>query len=322
MKIFYVPITNKESLKNYQNTVINRINFEKNSIIGKNDNCGVWGFKRGKSNTRTYETIEVGDIVFFRINDDEKYQCFDGFAKVSNKINSPSLSKYFWNNNLYEHIIYFNEFILFDKPFRLSKNGQKLPNLNSEIAWHNEYNMFREWKLVKNDKDIDLTENLIKYFLSFEHKIIYNLKIKTKNFEIKEEEMIKDTVGDTEKEIIIKARIGQSKLRDILLSERKKCELCGINKKELLIASHIKPWSQSEKEERLDLNNVFLLCSMHDTLFDKGYISFDEFGNIIISSELDEINRVYSNINPNMKIKINENIKKYLEYHRNYIFKK
>ena len=62
----------------------------------------------------------------------------------------------------------------------------------------------------------------------------------------------------TEREAFFKERIGQSLLKEKLLKEKRNCELCGINKKELLIASHIKPWSESNDVERLDINNV--LC--------------------------------------------------------------
>lgn len=321
MKIFYIPITNKISLRNYENSVVKRVNFENKDITDITNNCGVWGFKNGESNKRNYEAMERGDIVFFRINDDENYQCFSGFAKISDKQVSYKLSKIFWQDTSYENIIFFSELIIFDKPFRLSKNSKKLSNLNFGKIWHDGYNMFREWKLKSDDEEIKKTEDLINFFLNIKHKIIYKLEENIENIEINEDELEIDNITELEREAIIKARIGQSKLRDQLFLERKKCELCGINKKELLIASHIKPWSKSKKNEKLDLNNVFLFCSTHDNLFDKGFISFDNNGLIMISDELDEVNRVFSNINFNMKIDINEKMKKYLEYHRKYIFK-
>lgn len=322
MKIFYIPITNRISLENYRNTIIKRVNFENKDITDITDNCGVWGFKNGESNERTYENIDIGDIVFFRINDSEKYQCFDGFAKVGDKQINSKLSKYFWNDASYENLIYFDELVLLDTPFRLSKNNEKLSNLTFGKMWHDGYNMFREWKLKEDDEEIKNSKDLINFFLKLDHKIIYRIEKNVEKLEINEDEIENLNMTETEKEILIKTRIGQSKLRDILLFERKKCELCGINKKELLIASHIKPWSHSEKHEKLDLNNVLLLCSIHDILFDKGFISFDELGKIIVSSELDEINKIYSNIDSNMKIKLKENMKEYLKYHRDFIFKK
>ncbi|MDQ7864888.1 HNH endonuclease signature motif containing protein [Peribacillus frigoritolerans] len=93
-------------------------------------------------------------------------------------------------------------------------------------------------------------------------------------------------VLDTEKESIIKARIGQSSFKSALLYEEKKCKLCGVTDSRFLIASHIKPWSQSNNYERLDKNNGLLLCPNHDALFDKGYISFKEDGSIFDIYEL------------------------------------
>ncbi len=124
-----------------------------------------------------------------------------------------------------------------------------------------------------------------------------------------------------EKEIITKARINQSIFRNKLLQKYKHCLLCGIDKEELLIASHIKPWSVSNENEKLDEYNGLLLCAMHDKLFDLGLISFESDGSILISDELNKINRVYSNIDLNRKIEVNIYNIPYLKYHRENIFK-
>ena len=59
---------------------------------------------------------------------------------------------------------------------------------------------------------------------------------------------------------------------------------------ELLVASHIKPWSISDANEKLDIHNGLLMCPNHDKLFDRGYISFDDTGRILISEKLDDNN--------------------------------
>lgn len=62
-----------------------------------------------------------------------------------------------------------------------------------------------------------------------------------------------------------------------------KCAICDINIKDLLIASHIVAYTDCKNnEERIDNNNGLLLCPLHDSLFDKGYISFDETGKVIL----------------------------------------
>lgn len=128
-------------------------------------------------------------------------------------------------------------------------------------------------------------------------------------------------ITETEKEQVIKSRIGQSAFKNALLAIEKKCRLCGVSDERFLIASHIKPWSQSNHQERLDVNNGLLLCPNHDALFDKGYISFDDDGTILISASLDEVTKVFLNINETMKIEMNEGQRHYIKWHREDIFK-
>ena len=67
-----------------------------------------------------------------------------------------------------------------------------------------------------------------------------------------------------------------------------KCLLCEITNTEMLIGSHIKRDSECDTiNEKIDLNNGFLLCANHDKLFDRYLISFNAFtGKIMISSQL------------------------------------
>ena len=139
--------------------------------------------------------------------------------------------------------------------------------------------------------------------------------------EIDEEINDMPIVGES-KEAVVKVRVNQGIFHDILLSRYGKCCLCGVSNKALLIASHIKPWRDSKPEEKLDVDNGLLLCPNHDRLFDKGFISFGEDGRILISNHLDQINRVYTNVNTNMRIDLTEQNKKYLEFHRKMIFQK
>ena len=90
----------------------------------------------------------------------------------------------------------------------------------------------------------------------------------------------------------------------------------------MLIASHIKPWSVSKPKEKLNTDNGFLLCPNHDKLFDKGYISFDDDGSILISNKIDDENKKLLNISQETNITLNEDNKKYLKYHRDIIYDK
>ncbi len=72
-------------------------------------------------------------------------------------------------------------------------------------------------------------------------------------------------------------RVGQGKLRAYLLAKYGSCQVSGVKEKDLLVASHIKPWAKCKDgpDERLDLENVLLLSANWDALFDRYYITFD-----------------------------------------------
>lgn len=131
-----------------------------------------------------------------------------------------------------------------------------------------------------------------------------------------------DSEIETIREAITKIRIGQSQFRnDLLKSDRSNCIMTGISNPDLLIASHIKPWKESNNEERLDSNNGILLTPTFDKLFDKFLITFNENGNVIWSqNRLDEDTRnKLIQAHPNLtdiSIEIDNNNENYLEYHR------
>lgn len=131
-----------------------------------------------------------------------------------------------------------------------------------------------------------------------------------------------NNLNSTEKEQLVKVRIGQSKLREMLIKNECSCKICGLNDERFLIASHIKRWSASDNSERVDINNAFLLCPDHDWLFDKFYISFDDEGNILLSNNIDK--EVYNklNISETNKIFISDKNKKYLQWHREQFYDK
>lgn len=122
-------------------------------------------------------------------------------------------------------------------------------------------------------------------------------------------------ITQTEKERLIKARIGQGKFKKLLIERECKCALCGVTDPRVLIASHIKPWRASTNEERLDVNNGLLLCPNHDALLDKQLISFDVQGKIVISQTLDEAARIFMNVNEGLRVELTEKQLGYMEYH-------
>ncbi len=123
------------------------------------------------------------------------------------------------------------------------------------------------------------------------------------------------------KETVVKVRVNQGVFRDRLLKRFNSCCLCGLSNRNLLIASHIKPWNVCGPEEKLDIDNGFLMCPNHDRLFDQGWITFDDDGEIIIADRLTENDRVTLNIKNGMNISLTEKNRKYLQYHRKVVFK-
>ena len=126
----------------------------------------------------------------------------------------------------------------------------------------------------------------------------------------------------TEIETLIKARLGQGRFRRKLLELYPNCPLTGLDVQSLLIASHIKPWSKCNNEERLDPSNGLMLAPNIDALFDSGLITFETDGTIKISPKIDPENQERLGIFPDMKLKIRPKSKKYFEYHRSHVFQK
>lgn len=89
-----------------------------------------------------------------------------------------------------------------------------------------------------------------------------------------------------------------------------------------LIASHIKPFIKSNDEEAYDSNNGILLSRNIDSLFDLGYITFSDNGEIIFATHLkQDIKDFISKYTLDDRF-INEKRLEYLEYHRNEVFEK
>jgi len=89
----------------------------------------------------------------------------------------------------------------------------------------------------------------------------------------------------------------------------------------VLIASHIKPFARSTEQEAYDANNGILLSRNMDSLFDLGYISFNDDGEMLLSKRLSDGMAQYL---PNYGLDrdfLNENRVKYLQYHRKEILR-
>jgi len=119
-----------------------------------------------------------------------------------------------------------------------------------------------------------------------------------------------------------KARKGQSKLREKLVVKYQKCQITELKHPELLIASHVKPHSLSNEEEKYDLNNALLLSATFDKLLDLGLMTFDKNDYLLFSDILpnEDIYKLKRDI-VNYCLNFSEKQREYIDFHRSSIFR-
>lgn len=101
--------------------------------------------------------------------------------------------------------------------------------------------------------------------------------------DVAEDILISDGI---EKERLVKTRVNQNFFRQAVLSAYNfSCCITKIDVPELLIASHIVPWSKAAKD-RLNPRNGLCLNALHDKAFDKGLITITTNFKIKVSPRL------------------------------------
>lgn len=119
---------------------------------------------------------------------------------------------------------------------------------------------------------------------------------------------------------IIKIRLVQNKFRLGLFEMNPKCLISGLTNPKLLIASHIKPWSKCNDQERIDPYNGFLLTPNYDRLFDQGFISFQMDGKVLISKKLTQSDQAFFQLPQIVNFKFSKQHEPYLAFHQREIF--
>jgi len=188
---------------------------------------------------------------------------------------------------------------------------------------------------IKGARNIGKLDKIIfDEFINNWDKFIYESEMLLKNYfnekvDVQREKEKLESLEGTEKNRVVKTRVNQSFFRDMILSSYDfKCCITGINQKELLVASHIIPWSKDEKN-RLNPQNGICLNNLHDKAFDRGLISFNSDYRLIVSNELKQnkspsIDLYFTNIE-GLKIMLPKRFlpnNDFLKYHYNNIFKK
>lgn len=140
-------------------------------------------------------------------------------------------------------------------------------------------------------------------------------------YEINLEIEARKLTGDLEKIQLTKSRRGQGILKANVRLLENHCRITGVSNIKHLRASHIKPWSVSTNDEKLDGNNGLLLSPHIDHLFDRGFISFSPNGKLHISKELNRSVLERWSINPDQKVGVfTTKQAEYLEFHMHAVF--
>jgi len=128
-------------------------------------------------------------------------------------------------------------------------------------------------------------------------------------------------LSETERESLIIARRGQGLFKQRVMRIESRCRITKVDNPAHLRASHCKPWRDCvNNHERLDGENGLLLTPSIDHLFDRGFISFEDSGQLIISPIADVPSLQKMGIPTHSPVNVgqfSEGQRHFLEYHRN-----
>lgn len=159
-------------------------------------------------------------------------------------------------------------------------------------------------------------------FLDYQFRSIVHPQLTASSSEITEK-----LIDENKKSVKRTGRKGQAEYRRKVIDHMPQCPFTLITDEVLLKASHIKPYSvcisEGSEEEALDYLNGLSLTPTYDWLFDQGYITFTDNGELICGTQLSPYTWEKLRINPNAKNKMRiypEGREKYLDYHRKFVF--
>ncbi|WP_250473095.1 HNH endonuclease [Caballeronia sp. GAFFF1] len=130
--------------------------------------------------------------------------------------------------------------------------------------------------------------------------------------------------ASTEAERLVVERVGQGIFRNALIEYwQGRCAVTGLDVVPLLRASHIKPWADCETDdERLDVFNGLLLAPHLDALFDGGWITFTDTGDLLVSNQLHAVALSQIGFRSQWRLAdIAPSHRPYLAFHRENVFR-
>ena len=148
--------------------------------------------------------------------------------------------------------------------------------------------------------------------------------IKNKDSDEEKKEVYKVTLEPTPSQAAArrKNREGQEKYRQSILSRYPFCVVTKVTDPDLLIACHIKDHHKCEPHEKYDQWNGFSMTPTIHTLFDIGYLSFNEQGEMMLSDFFRNMDRKRLHLDGIIRIEINPKSLPYLRWHNENVFRK
>lgn len=134
-----------------------------------------------------------------------------------------------------------------------------------------------------------------------------------------------NALTETEREAVVMARRGQGLFKQRVMRIERACRITGVNREEHLRASHCKPWRDASNEERLDGENGLLLTPTVDHLFDRGFIGFEDNGDLLVSpvAHPESLHRMGIQTDALVNVgRFSEGQRRYLEFHRDSVLLK
>jgi len=99
------------------------------------------------------------------------------------------------------------------------------------------------------------------------------------------------------------------------------CAVTSVQEPRVLRSSHIKPWTDSNVQEKVDHFNGLLLVPNLDALFNEGLISFRDDGRMLVSPDWRDDDQRRMHITPDLHLRrVNPESCRYLEFHRDVVF--
>jgi predicted restriction endonuclease len=131
-------------------------------------------------------------------------------------------------------------------------------------------------------------------------------------------------IPETDRTSIIIARRGQGRFKEEVMRIERHCRITGVDRVEHLRASHIRPWRDCEdNRQRLDGSNGLLLTPSIDHLFDRGFISFEENGELLLSPVAHRQSLQRMGVETDRTVNVGGftiEQRSYLNYHREQVF--